>query len=278
MKTFDERYLAALEKDLYELTKKTVNPTEQYRAAIALCKKAMQKLRSAALGYAFENTTEEIKFFKEIKPQFYSRFIYYVNLYNFTVQRPLGSDDSQEAYIRMHLDAINSFFDRNRSFYTYYRSGMTQLDEMYFTRSGFDVHAELEDFEEDQQYATSHDYKLSKLLANEKFQEFLQLELTKLNVEDFSSLGKLFPYKHPQWTASQTDAVELLYALKTGCAVNNGNIDIAELVAIWEFIFQMEINESYHKLLDITRRKKEMFVFLNRLMDSFWNFIKEKFK
>jgi len=95
MKTFDERYLAALEKDLYELTKKTISPTEQYRAAIGLCKKAMQKLRSATLGYAFENTTAEIKFFKNIKPQFYSRYIYYVNLYNFTVQRPLGSDDSR---------------------------------------------------------------------------------------------------------------------------------------------------------------------------------------
>jgi hypothetical protein len=105
------------------------------------------------------------------------------------------------------------------------------------------------------------------MIANEKFQDILKL--VKIGKEEFADLGKVFPFKHLQWIASQTDAVELLYTLKTGQAVNNGNIDIAELVAIWEFVLQMEIHESYHKLLGITRRKKERFVFLTRVMDSF---------
>ena len=47
---------------------------------------------------------------------------------------------------------------------------MTALDTLYFTRGGFDVHIEIEDFEQYEQYSTSHDYKLSKIMANEKFQ------------------------------------------------------------------------------------------------------------
>lgn len=65
-------------------------------------------------------------------------------------------------------------------------------------------------------------------MANEKFQDYLKFELVKIGNNELSSLGKAFPYK----TSSQTDAIELLYALKSGCAVNNGNIDIAELVGI----------------------------------------------
>lgn len=277
MKTFTERFYQAMENQLAEITLSGEPITEQYRASIKVCKKAMTKLKNYIASYAFQSVAEEVHFFKVVKPQFYSKYIYYINVYNFLTQRPSGGETTQRDYIYMHLAELKTFFDHNRAFYSYYRSGMTQMDEIYYTRGGFDVHAELEDFEEDEQYSTSHDYKLSKIIANEKFQDFLNLELTKIGNEEFATLGRVFPFKHPQWTASQTDAVELLYALKTGCAVNNGNIDIAELVAIWEFIFQMEINESYHKLLDISKRKKEMFVFLNRIMDSFWNFLKEKF-
>jgi hypothetical protein len=280
MKTFTERFYIALEHQLVEITLSGEPIIEQYRASIKVSKKAMNKLKNYISSYAFENVSEEVHFFKEIKPKFYSKYIYFINIHNYLLQKPTGGERIQQDYIEMHLAELKTFFDHNRAFYSYYRSGMTQMDNIYYTRGGFDVHAELEDFEEDEQYSTSHDYKLSKIMANEKFQDYLKLELAKVGNEDLATLigHKIFPFNHPQWTASQTDAAELLYSLQTSCAVNNGNIEIAELVAIWEFVFQMEINEPYHKLLDVVKRQKEMFVFLTRLRNSLWNFIKEKFK
>ncbi|WP_448698229.1 RteC domain-containing protein [Mucilaginibacter sp. AW1-3] len=279
MRTITDRFYDALERQLAEISLGGDNLTEQYRASVLICKKAMNKLKNYMSSYAFENTADEVHFFKNVKPKFYSKYIYFVGLYNFSVQQPIGSEDIQRAYIQMHLDELKTFFDHNRLFYAYYRSGMTQLDDRYFVRGGFDVHAELEDFEEDEQYSTSHDYKLSKLIANERFQEHLSIELLRIGSEGtlLAEGQSIFPFKHPQWTASQTDLVELLYSLKTGCAVNHGNIDIAELAAIFAFVFQVELNETYHKLLDITRRKKEMFVFLTRLRVSLESFIREKF-
>lgn len=280
MRTFTDRFYSAMENQLAAITLSGETVTEQYKQSIKVCKKAMGKLKNYISSYDFQSIAEEIRFFKEVKPRFYSRYIFYINVYNFLTQRPTGGENIQQDYIKMHLAELKTFFDHNRAFYSYYRSGMNQMDTIYFTRGGFDVHAELEDFEEDEQYSTSHDYKLSKIIANEKFQDYLNLELAKIGNEDLVALQgqKIFPFTHPQWTASQTDAAELLYSLKTSCAVNNGNIDINELVAIWEFIFQMEINEPYHKLLDVVKRQREMFVFLNRLRNSLWNFIKEKFK
>lgn len=225
MKTITERFFNAMENQLSEITSNGESPIEQYRVAIRICKKAMNKLKNYVASYAFESVGEEIHFFKEVKPKFYSKYIYYISLYNYTLQQPIGSTEIRHAYIQMHLAEIKTFFDHNRAFYAYYRAGMTQMDEVYYTRGGFDVHAELEDFEEDEKYSTSHDYKLSKIIANERFQDYLNLEMARLNSGAFD-WQDLIPFKLMHWTAAKIDAVELIYALKASGAINNGNIDI----------------------------------------------------
>ena len=228
MKPFTERFYTAMEHQLAEITLSGQPVNEQYKASIKVCKKAMSKLKNYISSYAFESQAEEIHFFKEIKPQFYSKYIYYINVYNFLTEKPTGGENIQTDYIKMHLSELKTFFDHNRAFYSYYRSGVTQMDEIYYTRGGFDVHAELEDFEEDEQYSTSHDYKLSKIIANEKFQDYLNLELSKFGDTDLVRLNgrKIFPFDFPKWTASQTDAAHALetslperLAGVTGCRI-----------------------------------------------------------
>lgn len=266
-----ELYLA-LEQELKRLSEQECDPLRLAVVSARLCRERLRCLKERVLREQFADRNEEVAFFKEIKPLFYSRYIYFVNLYNFLLQKPAGSETIQRDYIHMHLAELKTFFDHNRAFYSYYRSGMTQMDEAYYTR-GFDVHAELEDFEENEQYATSHDYKLSKLIANERFQEYLNTEMARLQVAPETLLQ---PFRPAQWTATQTDAVELIYALKASGSVNNGNIDIAELVGIFEYTFRIELKEYYHKYTDITRRKKDMSVFLHKLRDGLLRWIDDK--
>jgi hypothetical protein len=265
MKTITDRFYEAMEHQLAG--------AKDHADRIRICKKAMNKLKSYMTTYGFESTEEEIHFFKNVKPRFYARYIYFVGLFNYNIQRPLGTEEIQRDYIRHQLDGIKRFFDQNRAFYQYYRAGMTQMDPTYFARGGFRVQAEIEDFEEDKQFSTSHDYKLSKLMANERYQEYLLAELARLNAEPAALIQ---PFKHPNWTAGQTDAIELIYALKASGSVNNGNIDIAELVTIFEYVFQMELKEYYHKFTDITRRKKDMAIFLNKLKDGLIRWVNDK--
>jgi hypothetical protein len=275
MKTFAQRLHAALEHELHKIAAGSGSLIEQHRTSILACKKAMAKLKHYISSYAFESASEEIQFFKEVKPRFYSRYIYCINVYNFLMQQPAGSSEIRRAYILMHLAELKTFFDHNRSFYAYYRAGMTQLDEAYFTRGGFDVLVELEDFEEDGQYSTSHDYKRSKLMANEAYQDYLNLELAKLHA-GADDPRILLPFKPASWTAAKTDAVELIYSLKASGAVNNGNVDISELVVIWEYVFGTDLKEYYHTFSDITRRKKDVPVFLNRLKEALLRWIDGK--
>lgn len=270
MRNITDRFYDAMEHQLAEAS--------THAERIRICKKAMVKLKNYVSSYAFKTILDEVHFFSVVKPRFYSKFIYFINVHNFLLQRPTGSDAIQRDYIQMHLAELKSFFDHNRAFYSYYRSGMTQMDHIYYTRGGFDVHAELEDFEEDEQYSTSHDYKLSKLIANEMFQNYLNTELALIAGGNGDHAGGrlVFPFEHPSWTATQTDAIELIYALKASGSINNGNIDIATLVAIFEFVFKMELKEYYHKFTDITRRKKDMAIFLGKLKEGLLRWIDGK--
>ncbi|MBS1519852.1 MAG: RteC domain-containing protein [Bacteroidetes bacterium] len=278
MNNIAERFHIALENQLAAVTLNGQSPMEQYRCSILICKKAMNKMKRYVSNYAFKDVAEEIHFFKEVKPLFYSKYIYFINVYNFLMQLPPGGEDAVRAYINFHLTDLQRFFDHNKAFYQYYRSGSTQMDEIYFTRGGFDVQMELEDFEEDEQYSTSHDYKLSKIMANEKFQDYLKLEYLKIGTEQLlpAPAADIFTFSHPSWTASPTDAIELIYSLKASGSVNNGNIDVSELVGIFEFVFRMEIKETYHKIIDIGRRKKTVPVFLNKLTDGLLRHLNDK--
>ena len=132
----------------------------------SIVQKALGILKRFLTGYFFESLEEEIHFFKNVKPLFYSKFIYYIKVYNYHIKKPVGSEQVVSEFITTQLSDLKHFFDHNQAFYQYYRSGSTHLDTCYFTRGNFDVYAEIEDFQGDETFSTSHDYKISKVIAN----------------------------------------------------------------------------------------------------------------
>jgi hypothetical protein len=277
MRTITERFYSALEAQLNEISISGESLADQYKMSIFLCKKAMAKLKNYISSYSFETVDDEIHFFKVVKPQFYSKYIYFISIYTFLIKRPPGGDEHVRDYINSELADLKRYFDHNAAFYQYYRSGSTQMDKVYFTRGGFDVHVELEKFEEDELYSTSHDYKLSKIIANEKFQDYLSVELLKLNRSDNRLLES--PIALPlTWTASKTDLVELIYALVSSGVFNNGNAEIKTVVEFFQSTLHIDLGSYYHKWADITRRKKERAPFLDKIKLSLLRRIDERFE
>ena len=263
MKTLSDRLTFALETELYGVTQKNLTECEKLKLAIALCKKALGILRKYLFSYFFGSLEEEINFFKHIKPLFYSKYIYYISIYNYHIKLPTGSDEIMKTYIASQLEELKHFFDRNQSFYQYYRSGSDHLDSYYFTRGNIDVYSELEDFQGDELFSTSHDYKISKIIANEQFQEFLMLKCKGVDGDNVQNVDSPVI-----WTGSQTDLVELLYALVESGCLNNGNIQIKSAILFFQSIFQVDLKYYYHKYTDISNRKKERTVFLDKLKVS----------
>lgn len=241
-----------------------------------LCKKALTKLKNYIPHYSFNSVDEEICFFKSIKPLFYSKYIYYINIYNFQIRKPTGGEVAVREYINCELSDLKRFFDHNQAFYQYYRSGNNQLDRLFFTRDGFDVYGEIDDFHSDELFSTSHDYKLSKIIATEKFQTYLNLQLTNPSQE--FSIEKNITESPFKWTTNKTDLIELTYALVETGVFNNGNADIKNLVTFFQSVFQVDLRNYYHKYTDITNRKKERTVFLDKLKTNLLRRIDDKYE
>lgn len=256
MKSFAERLSHALESEHYKLSLEQISECKRLQHAIGLCKKALAILKKYISGYFFDSLDDEMEFFKYIKPKFYSKYIYYISIYNFHIKRPTGSDEILKAYISVQLADLTRFFDMNQVFYQYYRSNSNHADSFYFTRGNFDIYTEIDGFQGDEGFSTSHDYKVSKLIANEQFQEYLLMKCREANGDCATKVDSPV-----LWTGNQTDLVELLYALVERGSFNNGNVQMKRVILYFQSILQVDLKYYYHKYTGITNRKKERTVF-----------------
>ncbi len=101
---------------------------------IVLVEKSIRKLQKQITGKTFETQADEIYFFKHVKPQIFSKLIYYVKLFNIESKRPRGINAAQIKYLQHQIDKFQTFFNDNLEFYNYYRRGAMSLDEQYFVR------------------------------------------------------------------------------------------------------------------------------------------------
>ena len=103
-------------------------------------KKALKELKAFVLDYSFIDEAEEIYFFRKIKPELFSKLIYFIKVYNIESRRPSGSREIQEKFLRHELEKITCFFNNHLQFYQYYRMNSTFLDDKCFLRGKEDLH------------------------------------------------------------------------------------------------------------------------------------------
>ena len=77
---------------------------------IALVEKCIRKLQKQITGKTFATQSDEIYFFKHVKPQIFSKLIYYARLFSIESKRPRGNNAAQIKY----LQNIGVFFVGSR--------------------------------------------------------------------------------------------------------------------------------------------------------------------
>ncbi|MCK7591283.1 RteC domain-containing protein [Subsaxibacter sp. CAU 1640] len=244
-----------------------------YKAEHGITKteKCIKQLRRKVVEKGFTSKNEEISFFKHIKPQIFSRLIYYVKLFSIESKRPRSSSKFQVKYLNNHINKLQVFFNDNLDFYHYYRRGATTLDEEYFIRGKSDLRLPTESYHFfiDEQFSTCQDTTVATIMAYDMLIVYLQQEIKKLqtNAENKKintmkqSTSKLF------WTGSKTELIELTYALHSSGAINSGTADIKELASMFEKIFNVDLGNYYHTFIDIRARKCSKTKFLDRLTE-----------
>lgn len=245
--------------------------------SIIKCEKAIEviltsiaNLKRVVVKSAFKSEQEEIHFFKDIKPQFASRLVYYNAIYNIEMKKPNGGNRILKKYYNNELIKLKAFFDNELEFYKYYRSGNTYLDYKYFLRGKFDIKLSLDSyyFETDTSFSTSHDYKVAKILANDLIQLYLENQLIMIDNKDYSEKSQRKPNVKLVWTGSKVALTELLYALHSEGVFNNGAVDLKDIAEYFEHIFEIDLGQYRRAFLEIRARKNERTKFISSLNET----------
>jgi len=253
--------------DIEESDLKDFNVVEK---GITISRRYLQKLRLCIRENNFKDKDDEIKFFKKHKPYVYSRLKFYAKLYNFLINRPAGTIQTQQIFIDEEIQKLQDSNRRNIDFVKYYREESTVLDEFYFLRGNDKISlvSNTSHFYTDAEFSTSHDNAIAKIMAYDLLINHYVQELSYLRDLSYGLQSKLNTLANGErlgWTASKTDLIELIYALQASGAIKSGTAGIKEMASACEDIFELKLGNVYRTFLEIRERKIDQTKFIDRL-------------
>jgi RteC protein len=265
METFIQELYEKLESSLSTIEQQTINKLELAQQAIGMTRVYLELLRKFIIENGFPNSNNEIEFFKNIKPKFNAKLIFYLRIYYLETRRPAASISLQKKLLRRELKRIQYFLHQNSDFFSLLNSGSTLLDEKYFVRGNHDPNLAQDEYflTIDPEFCTIHSYKISKKLAYESLQVYLYEELQKL--EGITPVSPLS--KHTlEWQASKTDLIELLYSLYSARVL--GKTELKKIVIFFQTSLHIDLGNYPRVFQQIRIRKKNRTVFLDHLKEE----------
>lgn len=270
MKLFSESLQSELDRQLELIPVASKHTVHYYEGAVKILSVGLEKLKTFFIKYKFQDKNEEIEFFRNIKPMFAGKLIYYNEIYNIETNKPCGSKKTLRKYYNTELLKLKTFFDENQEFYRYYRTNNRCLDNKYFIRGKYDIKLTLDSFyfQADHRFTTSHDYKVARILAGNEVKVFLEEQIEKLGKKEINTQPPVPHPKAPAWTGSKVELIELIYALHTGGVFNNGASGLKEVTSFFETAFNIDLGQFNRVFLEIRNRKSERTKFLNTLKNK----------
>jgi len=214
---------------------------------------------------------DEIYFFKEVKPDILSKLMYFQEVYSIELNQPYGDVNSKKLYYSDKIQRLQLFFEKNVDVYLYYRSNSTNLDKHYFLRNHvvFNQCLKCISYDRDPKFSTCFDHKIATIRSYDMLQIYLNNKVHSMDSQAAVEYAHADLPPNPfKWTDAKSAAVELGYAIYAKGSLNNGNVDIKEIMNYLEAAFKVELGDYYRTYLSLKNRKKDRTVFLNSLIEN----------
>jgi hypothetical protein len=261
-----------LDEKLKEIEKADQDILVKSRTCYDLCQTYIEILRTKIREQGFPDKLSEIRFFKQTKPRFLSRYLHYVRRFYFHRDMPIDTFENINNYIKEEYKRIAEFFKNNREFLIYIKLGQDYSDQKYFVRSEMDI--TIMSFShvgyEDPLFCTSHDYLVAEILSNKRMVEHLQEYTGRLKSSESLSFDQAEEKASDlTWTESAAAATQLIYALQGSSAINNGNASLKEIANTFKEAFNWDTGNIYDHFQHMKLKKKDPARFLQQLVNIF---------
>lgn len=154
--------------------------------SIPVVQKGLVELKAHIIAHPFKRRSEEILFFKYIKPAFASQLIFFVEVFNMWRDSPALRDyNTEKEYWFQQMKRIDHFFQEDEAFCRYMAQDNPWLDAQFFVRHpknaffyfGLPKKLDPVTFYGDPDFSTSHDYRSAKMMAYFRLQKYIRRQL-----------------------------------------------------------------------------------------------------
>ena len=101
-----ESWYQQLDQDLKAIKNANFAPCKLLSDSLQIVKIKLTKVSEHVKQYPFQNQSEEIIFFKEISPRFYSCWIFAIAYYQLQLNKPCGTLETGKSYFEDELKVI----------------------------------------------------------------------------------------------------------------------------------------------------------------------------
>jgi len=255
-----------LREDLSLVSDMGIPAVRRLSAKLDAINEALEKIKVYLPAHPFKDVAEEIIFFKEEKPLFVSEQLFAVEMYNIEIQRPLTDDSDIRAFYNKELNFVGHYLDKHQFLYQYYLLEATEMDNLLFVRGAETSSVLLPETPDlDPAFSTKGDYLFAKFMAYERVKEYL--------------LGELYPATEREklkrvlrWTGDKMNLVEIAYGIHDTAQINNGDVDIKDIIAWLEESLNVSLSRHYRMFSEMKKRKS---VSPTRYLDHMGDMVKQ---
>ncbi len=258
IKEFCEHLQENLKSQIETVTLENPDIISKASKCLVIIGSFISQLKQFVYQYRFQGMDEEISFFKEQKPVILSQYFYYDKVFSLKLAEPFNGSDALRVYFHQCLSELQEYVKENTQFYKYCLSNSTHLDDKYFTRTEKLLSAP----DIDAKFSTGYDNVLAKILAYQMVKEHLVSQLQNLDADNSDRISSL------KWTGTKSALIELIYALQSVDAVNNGKADIKQIADSFEHLFNISLGNYYRHFQEIRLRKNGKTNFLDDMREK----------
>ena len=255
MKDFIEQLYQDFQEELAVYQDLGGMPVKRLSGVLFATSEVLKKLKTEVLEHPFVNKADEVCFFKYDKPKFFCEKLYALEIFTIETNRPLTDQSALKAFYEKELGLVNRFFLGHQFLYQYFKLGISELDQVLFLRGVKPADILVPGSPElNPEFSTAADFMFSKFMAYEKLQSYLVEQLTD-PVEQPPGPAKNKKIRPLKWTGNKADLVELAYGIYDSMQINDGDVDIADIVVWLEQSLQINLGRYYQTFMEVKARK-----------------------
>ena len=248
------------------------NALEQLNQIERLSARMIHEIKEILTAQPFENEMEEIEFFKQVNPRILSPSIEQGLKYYILINKPITTNEALVDYFEDALKNLQSFFSMNSFHYQYFKSGIRELDHLYFLTSAGPLSIPIIEIPTQMKaYCPAMSYLFAKFLAYENVQYYIIEEISGLRTSNIVASMQVDAAETPElkWTGESINIIELAYGLWLTGQLNNGNASLNQIIRWLEKNLSVSIGIAQRKFSEISRRKRiSITKFIDQMRDA----------